>query len=103
MDAGEPCPTRRSSAVEDRFTGDFLKRGFVLDGFPRTLPQAEELERVLDGKPLDLVIDLEVPTEIVLRRIAGRRACDGCGTTYHVDMPPSTEGVCDARRSCRAA
>jgi len=97
MDAGELVPDATViRVVEDRFTGDFLNRGFVLDGFPRTLPQAEELHRVLDGHPLDLALDLEVPTEIVLRRIAGRRVCEKCGATYHVDMPPATEGVCDS-------
>jgi adenylate kinase len=96
MDAGElvPDPTV-IRVVEERFTGAFLDKGFVLDGFPRTLPQAEELDRVLDGHPLDLALDLEVPTEVVLRRIAGRRVCEKCGATYHVDMPPGTEGVCD--------
>ncbi len=60
----------------------------MLDGFPRTLQQAEELEEVLDGHPLDLVLNLDVPTEIVLDRIAGRRVCVHCGTTYHVNAPP---------------
>jgi adenylate kinase len=96
MDAGELVPDATViQVVEDRFTVDFLDRGFVLDGFPRTLPQAEQLDRVVDGHPLDLAIDLEVPIETVLRRIAGRRVCEKCGATYHVDMPPGTEGVCD--------
>jgi adenylate kinase len=82
--------------VEDRFKGDpGLEDGFVLDGFPRTERQADELERVLTGKPLDLVVDLDVPTEIVLRRIAGRRVCEGCGATYHVDSPPKENWTCD--------
>jgi adenylate kinase len=82
--------------VEERFTGDFLERGFVLDGFPRTLTQAKVLETVLDGHELDLVLDLEVPTEIVLDRIAGRRVCVQCGTTYHVSAPPNTgDWTCD--------
>jgi adenylate kinase len=97
MDAGELVPDATViQVVEDRFTVDFLDRGFVLDGFPRTLPQAEQLDRVVDGHPLDLAIDLEVPIETVLRRIAGRRVCEKCGATYHVDMPPGTEGVCDS-------
>jgi adenylate kinase len=82
--------------VEERFTEDGLAgRGFVLDGFPRTLAQAEKLEEVLDGRPLDLVINLDVPTEIVLDRIAGRRVCENCGTTYHVSAPPKNDWTCD--------
>jgi adenylate kinase len=82
--------------VDERFAEDGLvDRGFVLDGFPRTLPQAEKLEEVLDGHPLDLVINLEVPTEIVLDRIAGRRVCENCGTTYHVNAPPKNDWTCE--------
>jgi adenylate kinase len=82
--------------VEERFAEDGLMvHGFVLDGFPRTLPQAEKLEDVLDGHPLDLVINLDVPTEIVLDRIAGRRVCEKCGTTYHVSKPPKDDWTCD--------
>ena len=58
--------------------------------------QAEELDRVLDGHPLDVVINLDVPTEIVLDRIAGRRVCENCGAMYHVNMPPTTNWTCDA-------
>ena len=82
--------------VAERFAEDGLvDRGFVLDGFPRTLPQAETLEDVLDGHPLDLVINLDVPTDIVLDRIAGRRVCENCGTTYHVNAPPKEDWTCD--------
>jgi adenylate kinase len=82
--------------VEERFAEDGLvDRGFVLDGFPRTLPQAEKLEDVLDGHPLDLVANLDVPTDIVLDRIAGRRVCENCGTTYHVNAPPKEDWTCD--------
>jgi adenylate kinase len=82
--------------VAERFAEDGLvDQGFVLDGFPRTLPQAEKLEAVLDGHPLDLVINLDVPTEIVLDRIAGRRVCEDCGTTYHVNAPPKDDWTCD--------
>lgn len=82
--------------VEERFAEDGLvDRGFVLDGFPRTLPQAEKLEDVLGGHPLDLVINLDVPTDIVLDRIAGRRVCEKCGTTYHVTAPPEKNWTCD--------
>jgi adenylate kinase len=96
MDEGELVPDATVvRVVEERFTGDFLARGFVLDGFPRTLPQAEELERVLNGHELDLVIDLDVAREIVLDRIAGRRVCESCGATYHVSMPPQHDWTCD--------
>ncbi len=82
--------------VEERFAEDgLIDQGFVLDGFPRTLPQAEKLEEVLDSHPLDLVINIEVPTEIVLDRIAGRRVCENCGTTYHVSVPPKDDWTCD--------
>jgi len=82
--------------VEERFAEDGLvDQGFVLDGFPRTLPQAEKLEDVLDGHPLDLVVNLDVPTDIVLDRIAGRRVCEKCGTTYHVTAPPEKDWTCD--------
>ena len=82
--------------VEERFAEDGLvDRGFVLDGFPRTLPQAEKLKEVLEGHPLDLVINLDVPTKIVLDRIAGRRVCENCGTTYHVNAPPKEDWTCD--------
>jgi adenylate kinase len=82
--------------VEERFAEDGLAdHGFVLDGFPRTLAQAQKLEEVLAGHPLDLVINLDVPTEIVLHRIAGRRVCENCGTTYHVSAPPTDNWTCD--------
>jgi adenylate kinase len=96
MDAGELVPDETViKVVDERFTGDFLDRGFILDGFPRTLPQAEELEAVLADHPLDAVLSLEVPTEIVLDRIAGRRVCENCGANYHVNMPPSENWTCD--------
>ena len=71
------------------------QRGFVLDGFPRTRRQAVELTRILDDQPLDLAIDLDVPTEVVLHRIAGRRVCTQCNRGYHVDSPPETAWTCD--------
>jgi adenylate kinase len=97
MDAGELVPDDTViKVVDDRFTGDFLDRGFILDGFPRTLPQAKELEKVLTPHhPLDLVISLEVSTEIVLDRIAGRRVCENGDATYHVNSPPKHNWTCD--------
>ncbi len=72
-----------------------LGDGFILDGFPRTLPQARELDRVLGAAPLDLAIDLEVPREIVRDRISGRRVCENCQRVYHVNMPPTNNWTCD--------
>jgi adenylate kinase len=96
MDAGELVPDATVIKVVDQyFTRDFIDRGFILDGFPRTLPQAQELETVLDGAPLDVVLNLEVSTEIVLDRIAGRRVCESCGATYHVNLPPKNGWTCD--------
>ncbi len=96
MDAGELVPDEIVfGVVEDNVTGGDLDDGFVLDGFPRTDAQAMELERVLEGDPLDVVINLEVSTEIVLDRIAGRRVCESCGTTYHVNLPPTQDWICD--------
>ena len=97
MDAGELVPDETViKVVDERFTGEFLERGFILDGFPRTLPQAEELELVIAADhPLDAVLSLEVPTEIVLDRIAGRRVCEDCGANYHVNMPPTGNWTCD--------
>jgi adenylate kinase len=97
MDVGDLVPDDLViGVVEDELkrTGA-TEKGFVLDGFPRTVRQAEELERVLGEYPLDLVIDLDVPTEIVLHRIAGRRVCVQCQTVYHVDSPPKENWTCD--------
>jgi len=97
MEKGELVPDEIViGVVEEMLTANgTLARGFILDGFPRTVRQAEELERVLAEHPLDLVLDLDVPTEIVLHRIAGRRVCETCGETYHVDAPPKVNWTCD--------
>jgi len=71
------------------------EKGFVLDGFPRTQTQAEALDKFLGDFALDLVVDLDVPTEIVLHRIAGRRVCQDCGANFHVDNPPKNNSYCD--------
>jgi adenylate kinase len=81
--------------AEQVAAGGRVEDGFVLDGFPRTEAQAVELDRVLATHPLDAVINLDVSTEIVLDRIAGRRVCDNCGATYHVNMPPKKNWTCD--------
>jgi adenylate kinase len=97
MDTGELVPDEIVIRVVDEHfaEGGPLEDGFILDGFPRTLPQAEELERVLSGHPLDLVLDIEVPTETILDRIAGRRVCVNCGATYHVNKRPRVDWNCD--------
>jgi adenylate kinase len=74
---------------------DTTRRGYILDGFPRTVPQAKALGEITAGRTLDLVIDLDVPKEIVLRRLASRRVCADCGANYSVDKPPRYDCVCD--------
>jgi adenylate kinase len=97
MDTGELVPDEIVIRVVDEHfaAGGPLEDGFILDGFPRTLVQAEELERVLQDHPLDLVLDIEVPTETILDRIAGRRVCVGCSATYHVNHRPGVDWTCD--------
>jgi adenylate kinase len=74
---------------------DTTRRGYVLDGFPRTVPQAKALADITDRRPLNLVIDLDVPQEVVLHRLAGRRVCADCGANYSVEKPPRYDCVCD--------
>ncbi len=74
---------------------DTTRRGYILDGFPRTVPQAKALADITDSRPLDLVIDLDVPKEVVLQRLASRRVCADCGANYSVDKPPRYDCVCD--------
>lgn len=79
--------------VEDRLKSDDCKMGYLLDGFPRTIYQAEELEKL---DTLDYVLLLQVPDEFILSRMTGRRVCTGCGASFHVtNNPPKTEGICD--------
>lgn len=97
MDAGELVPDDIvMGVVQEALAPDGpLGEGFVLDGFPRTQPQAEQFEVILDGRPLDIVVSLEVPLEIVLDRISGRRVCVECQRVYHVNMPPTHPWICD--------
>jgi adenylate kinase len=97
LDTGELVPDEIViKVVEEAFSeGGILGDGFILDGFPRTLVQAEALERVLASHPLDLVLDLDVATDVILERIAGRRVCAKCGATYHVSAPPGSPWTCD--------
>ncbi len=98
LDAGELVPDEIViGMVRERLTrGDTTSRGFILDGFPRTVHQAEALAELLHPRDLDLVIDLEVDTEQVLSRLASRRVCSDCGANYSVvDNPPRVNGICD--------
>lgn len=84
--------------VVDRVGQDDCERGYVLDGFPRTIPQAQALTKALAdmGQKVDYAIDVDVPDENIVRRMSGRRACVGCGATYHVVYAPTKkEGICD--------
>jgi adenylate kinase len=97
MDGGDLVPDEIVVGVieEALAPGGPLGDGFVLDGFPRTLHQAKELDRVLDGRTLNLAINLDVPRDIVLDRLAGRRVCETCQRVYHVNMPPEVDWTCD--------
>lgn len=97
MDAGDLVPDEIVVGVVEECLapGGPLGDGFVLDGFPRTLHQARELDRVLDGHPLDVAVNIDVPRDIVLQRLAGRRVCENCQRVYHVDMPPTNNWTCD--------
>ena len=80
--------------VKERIAEEDCKNGFILDGFPRTIPQAEALDRM--GIIIDRVVDINVPDEVITRRVSGRRACLDCGSTYHIETKkPQVEGVCD--------
>lgn len=87
-----------SEMVGDRLQSEDVAKGFILDGFPRTVGQAEYLDGALrdQGKALDAVINLDVPVAVVVDRLAGRRVCPSCGASYHVrHKPPRVEGRCD--------
>ena len=84
--------------IMDRFQADDCKKGYILDGFPRTIPQAEALDKALSavGESIDYAINVEVPDENIVNRMSGRRACVGCGATYHIKYSPTkVEGKCD--------
>ena len=99
MDQGALVPDELTcDLVMDRNQQDDCKNGFVLDGFPRTIPQAEALDAALVkiNEKMDFAIDVDVPDENIVNRMGGRRACLNCGATYHVvSIPSKVEGICD--------
>ena len=99
MDQGALVPDELTcDLVMDRIQQDDCKKGYILDGFPRTIPQAESLDAALSrlGEAVDYAINVEVPDENIVKRMGGRRACVGCGATYHlVYAAPKKEGICD--------
>lgn len=80
--------------IKERLVQDDCKGGFILDGFPRTVPQAEALDAM--GVAIDRVVEISVPDEAIEKRLGGRRVCGSCGSSYHMEhKPPKQEGVCD--------
>ncbi len=100
MDQGLLVPDELTcDLVMDRIQQNDCKNGFVLDGFPRTIPQAEALDGALNkiGQKMDFAVDVDVPDENIVNRMGGRRACLSCGATYHVEFNPTkADGICDA-------
>ncbi len=99
MDAGQLVPDELVvDLVVDRIKAEDCMKGFILDGFPRTIPQAEALDYALNNQneKIDCAINVDVPDENIITRMSGRRACVGCGATYHIVYNPTkVEGICD--------
>ena len=99
MDEGKLVPDELVvNLVTDRLQKDDCKEGFLLDGFPRTIFQAEQLDKFLseNGQKLDIVLNFKVRKDVLIERIAGRRVCKSCGASFHVvNVPPKKEGICD--------
>lgn len=95
MDAGKLVPDEVViGIVKERLAKDDCAKGFILDGFPRTIPQAEALDAM--GVVIDKVIDIEVADEVIVNRLSGRRVCEKCGRPYHLEsLKPKVEGICD--------
>lgn len=95
MDAGKLVPDEVViGIVKERLAQDDCAKGFILDGFPRTIPQAEALDAM--GVVIDKVIDIEVADEVIVNRLSGRRVCEKCGRPYHLEsLKPKVEGICD--------
>lgn len=96
IDAGKLVPDEVViGIINERLKQDDCQNGFILDGFPRTIPQAEALDEM--GVRIDKVLDIEVPDEKIAARLSGRRVCLKCGATYHTEFKkPKTDGVCDS-------
>ncbi len=99
MDQGLLVPDELTcDLVTDRIQQDDCSQGFILDGFPRTIPQAEALDKALTamGQSMDYAVNVDVADENIIDRMSGRRACLKCGATYHIiTIPPKSEGICD--------
>ena len=99
MDRGLLVPDELlSKMLQDRFTQGDVKKGFILDGYPRTLAQAKTLEEVvkLKGMEIDLVVYLDSSDSVIIQRLSGRLVCSKCGAIFHIkNMPPQKEGLCD--------
>ena len=99
MDKGLLVPDELTcDLVTDRVARPDCEKGYILDGFPRTIPQAEALEKALaeKGEDIDYAVNVDVPDEAIVNRMSGRRACPSCGATYHVAFnPPKKENICD--------
>lgn len=95
MDSGSLVPDDVViGIIKDRLAQSDCENGFILDGFPRTIPQAEALDRM--GVVIDRVIDIEVADDVIARRVSGRRVCSDCGSSYHIEYKkPNVDGVCD--------
>ncbi len=95
MDAGQLVPDEVViGIIKDRLADDDCQNGFILDGFPRTIPQAEALDEM--GVVINKVIDIEVPDEVIINRLSGRRVCEKCGRPYHTEsLKPKVDGICD--------
>ena len=100
IDSGNLVPDEVTIAMLlDRIHQDDCKKGFVLDGFPRTIAQAVSLGEALDklGEKIDYAVEVDVPDSAILKRMSGRRVCQSCGATYHIEFtPPTNENVCDS-------
>ncbi len=95
MDDGKLVPDEVViGIVKERLSNDDCKKGFILDGFPRTIPQAEALDTM--GVDIQYVINIDVPDSVITKRMSGRRVCEQCGRPYHIEsLKPQVEGVCD--------
>jgi adenylate kinase len=97
MESGELVPDEiLLEMISERFDQDDTRaRGFILDGFPRTAVQAKQLDEMMAPITIDVVVNLDVPTETVLKRLASRRVCVDCGTNYSTSAPPRVDSICD--------